>query len=45
MMFTLLGVVMKLAGKKLQGAGGVPTAEPRYLTPLAGRDSPAVATR
>ena len=33
-MFTLLGAVMQLAGKKMQGAGGVPAVEPRYLTPL-----------
>jgi 2-polyprenyl-6-methoxyphenol hydroxylase-like FAD-dependent oxidoreductase len=30
-MFTMLGVVMKLAGAKMQGGGG-PTVEPRYLT-------------
>ncbi|RKG92181.1 FAD-dependent monooxygenase [Corallococcus terminator] len=36
MMFTLLGAVMRFAGKKMQGAGAVPTVEPRYLTPLTG---------
>jgi 2-polyprenyl-6-methoxyphenol hydroxylase-like FAD-dependent oxidoreductase len=34
-MFTLLGAVMKLAGKKMQGTGGMPAVEPRYFTPLA----------
>ncbi len=33
-MFSILSVVMKLAGAKMQGGGG-PTVEPRYLTPLA----------
>ncbi|RKH66772.1 FAD-dependent monooxygenase [Corallococcus llansteffanensis] len=41
LMFTILGVVMKLAGKKMQGAGGVPAVEPRYLAPLARSDAPA----
>ncbi len=40
-MFTMLGAVMRLAGKKMQGTGGVPTVEPRYLMPLARGDSRA----
>ncbi|NMO17068.1 NAD(P)-binding protein [Pyxidicoccus fallax] len=43
-MFTLLGVVMKLAGKKMEGAGGVLPAEPRYLTPLSRGASTTAAT-
>jgi 2-polyprenyl-6-methoxyphenol hydroxylase-like FAD-dependent oxidoreductase len=33
-MFSILGAVMAIAGKKMQGAAG-PAPEPRYLTPLA----------
>jgi 2-polyprenyl-6-methoxyphenol hydroxylase-like FAD-dependent oxidoreductase len=34
-MFTILGVVMRLAGKRMQLARGVTVVDPRYLTPLA----------
>lgn len=40
-MFSILAVVMKLAGKKLESTGGVPTAAPRYLTPHTRHDSTA----
>ncbi|NPD22701.1 MULTISPECIES: FAD-dependent monooxygenase [Corallococcus] len=33
-MFTILGAVMAVAGKKMQGTAG-PVTEPRYFTPLA----------
>lgn len=35
-MFTILGAVMRLAGKRMQTARGVTRVEPRYLTPVKG---------
>ncbi len=35
-MFTILSVVMRLAGKRMQLARGVTAVDPRYLTPVKG---------
>ena len=40
LMFTMLGAVMLFAGRKMQGAGGMPAVAPRYLTPLARSEAP-----
>jgi hypothetical protein len=35
MMFTMMGLAMKLMEKKLRAGHGIPPPQPRFLTPIA----------